>query len=112
MSVVLGVVCWVGAALLLMGAWLGARVLAKRVLGGRWPALHSSVGPAGAYLVCAALFTLSILFGGRAVPTLVVDVRPGPAERAGVQSGDRIVAIDEIEVHAWDEINQAVRRSP
>ena len=83
----------------MLGTWLGARTLIKHVLDERWPLAQALVGPAASYLACSVLFALSLFLGGRSVATLDVDVRPGaPAELAGLHSGDRIIAVDDVGV--------------
>jgi uncharacterized RDD family membrane protein YckC len=112
MFVLLGLAGWAGAALLMVGAWLGTRALVSRALGGRFGLVVGVAGPMGAYLVCALLFALAELIGGRGASSLVVDVRSGgPAEAAGILSGDRIVAVDDKELTSWDELMQTLRES-
>lgn len=46
-------------------------------------------------------------------PAMVGELTPGyPASQAGLQTGDRIVAIDGTPVHSWDDMTQIIRASP
>lgn len=64
----------------------------------------------GALLLVFCLKVVGNLAGGKAEPTLNVDVAPGPAERAGVQSGDRILSVDDAVLGDWDELRREIRR--
>lgn len=45
-------------------------------------------------------------------PVINVVTPGGPASRAGIQAGDRVVAVDELPIRTWPELVEAVRSSP
>jgi hypothetical protein len=49
-------------------------------------------------------FVVSHLIGGDPLATTTVTVRPGPAKEAGMQTGDRVVEIDERPIATWEEL--------
>ena len=64
---------------------------------------------AAAFLVCFALAFGAAQKLGRPEPTMSVRVLDGPAKRAGIEDGDRIVAVDERPVADWNTMRDAVR---
>jgi hypothetical protein len=91
------------------------RVHDRRLFGVYW---DSTLGPA-LLLRAAALFSvcvvvwavavLGLLASGSEQPTTRVHVLPGPAAKAGMQDGDRVVAIDGNAVGDWDAVLAASR---
>lgn len=69
-----------------------------------------AAGPLANYLFASVLMFFGFLLGG--VPdetSLRVTPTPGgPAAVAGIQSGDRILAIDDAEVRSWEDLVKAV----
>jgi regulator of sigma E protease len=67
-------------------------------------------GPLANYLFASVLFFSAFVIGGQPIPSLKVDVMPGGAAQKGqMQSGDRIVRIDQRELKDWDDLPQIVR---
>ncbi|MGB9866922.1 MAG: M50 family metallopeptidase [Bacillota bacterium] len=71
-------------------------------------------GPAVNMLLAVLVFSWAFGVFGRVEPTLQVnEVMQGlPAERAGVQPGDWVVAIDGLKLNAWDDLVSYVRARP
>ncbi|HET7539564.1 MAG TPA: M50 family metallopeptidase [Polyangiaceae bacterium] len=67
----------------------------------------SALGPLA---LCVALYWCANFFGGEPVPTTTVVVLDGPARDAGMQSGDRVVAVDGSSIEDWETLRRAVRR--
>src|SRR5689334_11474090 len=67
------------------------------------------VGVLGPYFVCVALFFVGRLVAGNTLPTTSVKVLDGPAQEAGILTGDRIVAIDGKVIDSWDSLRATVR---
>ena len=62
-------------------------------------------GPLVVYAGCVGLTLFSMRTRPEMVATLSVEVLPdGPAARAGMQTGDRIVAINGVAVTAWEQV--------
>jgi regulator of sigma E protease len=72
-----------------------------------------AAGPIANFLLAIAAYTW---IGGQGIPhppPVVGDVRLGsPAEKAGILSGDQIVAIDESPVRYWEDIRDAIAAAP
>ncbi len=72
-------------------------------------------GPAMNYLLAVVIFaglTLSLGVGVTKDAT-ISQVSPGmPAEAAGIQPGDRIVAINGQPIHTWDEMTELIHSHP
>jgi len=68
-----------------------------------------SASSAAAFLVCFALAFGAAKSLGRPEPTMTVRVLDGPAKRAGIEDGDRIVAVDDQPVTEWNAMRDAVR---
>ncbi|HEY2483774.1 MAG TPA: site-2 protease family protein [Candidatus Binataceae bacterium] len=69
-------------------------------------------GPAANMLFAPVLLTLIFMYG---VPTplpVIDELTPGmPAVQAGLQSGDKIIAIDNKAISSWEEFSDAVKAS-
>ena len=71
-----------------------------------------AAGPLTNYLFASILIFFGLLIGGKEVPdegSMRVQVEPGPAQIAGVETGDRILQVNGGAVHNWDELKAAVR---
>lgn len=121
MYLLLGVVGYAFVILVLASsAHFGARV-AARALGAspfRWFAADDSArnlavralsSLAALLAVMVALF-VAYLSAGENVATLNVEVMPGPAQQAGIQSGDRILKVDGRPVATFDALRNEVAR--
>ena len=70
-------------------------------------------GPAANFIL--PIFIYFVLFAGQTeLPAAVVgDVfEDSPAARAGIASGDRVLAVDGDGVHYWEELERAIRKRP
>lgn len=66
---------------------------------------------AGSFMnVFIAIVVMTILIFNSGVPTTVVEkvAVNSPAYEAGMKSGDKILKIDQIEIHEWKDLNQAI----
>jgi hypothetical protein len=120
MYLILGVVGYVLVfALLAFAAHLGA-VGAARVLGlapFRW--FEAEAGARSALVrIASSLVTLvaamvaiffASLWAGESVASLEVTVAPGPAQEAGIRSGDRVLTLDGRELRSFDALRAEVR---
>ncbi|HEY5955530.1 MAG TPA: RIP metalloprotease RseP [Polyangiaceae bacterium] len=67
-------------------------------------------GPFANYLFASVLYLIAFVVGGQPVPSLKVDViAGGAAEKATMQSGDRILRIDGRTLKTWDDLPEIVR---
>ncbi|MHC8509617.1 MAG: RIP metalloprotease RseP [Rhodospirillales bacterium] len=68
-------------------------------------------GPAANFVLAIVVFAALAMFTGSPDPSSKVgDVGPGtPAEQAGLQSGDRIIAVDGAPVETFQDLTRAVR---
>jgi regulator of sigma E protease len=74
-----------------------------------------AAGPLTNYFFASVLVFFGLLIGGKEVAdeaTMRVTVEPGPAQVAGVESGDKIDAVNDQAVHNWDELRKAVSSHP
>jgi regulator of sigma E protease len=69
-------------------------------------------GPAMNFVLAAVIFALVFVILGRPVSPAVIGrvVEGGPAARAGLSTGDRIVAVDDRAVEYWEDLLQAVQQ--
>lgn len=77
--------------------------------------LTIAAGPLTNYLFASVLIFFGLLIGGKEVPddaTMRVVVEPGPAQVAGMQTGDRVLDVDGHPVRTWDELRKAVSAHP
>jgi len=71
-----------------------------------------AAGPLTNYFFASVLIFFGLLVGGREVPdetSMRVDVENGPAMVAGMQTNDKIDAVDGAPVHNWDELRNIVK---
>lgn len=69
-------------------------------------------GPLFNFLFAALLFMLIFLLGFPVMTTKIGDVKPSfPAHKAGIKTGDRIVAVAGREVKSWEEMALAIRKT-
>ncbi len=74
-----------------------------------------AAGPLTNYFFASVLIFFGLLIGGKEVPdetTMRVMVEPGAAQAAGIETGDRVIAVNGQEVHAWDALRKAVSAHP
>lgn len=75
-------------------------------------ALIVAAGPLGNFALAWLLFTTLFATGIQVPTSQVGDVQEGmPAAVAGLQGGDRIVAVNGVPVRRWDEVSEAIRSS-
>ncbi|HZU84693.1 MAG TPA: M50 family metallopeptidase [Polyangiaceae bacterium] len=74
-----------------------------------------AAGPLTNYFFASVLIFFGLLIGGKEVAdeaSMKVVVEPGPAQIAGVETGDRIVEVNGSAVHDWTELRKAVSSHP
>jgi regulator of sigma E protease len=74
-----------------------------------------AAGPLTNYFFASVLIFFGLLIGGKEVPddaSMRVVVEAGPAQVAGVQTGDRIVEVNGVTVHTWEELRKSVSVHP
>ncbi|MCU0655212.1 MAG: RIP metalloprotease RseP [Polyangiaceae bacterium] len=65
------------------------------------------------YLVASVFFLASILISGEPRPTTTVQVMKDlPAAQAGMQDGDKVLAIEGAPVQSWEDFRQSIARRP
>jgi regulator of sigma E protease len=72
-------------------------------------------GPITNYFFASVLFFFGFLVGGQEVRddvSMRVVVEAGPAQVAGVETGDRIVEVNGVGVHNWEQLKKAVSAHP
>jgi regulator of sigma E protease len=74
-----------------------------------------AAGPLTNYFFASVLIFFGLLIGGKEVPedsTMRVVVMAGPAQSAGIATGDRVLAVNGHDVHDWKELRKAVSAHP
>ncbi len=74
-----------------------------------------AAGPLTNYFFASVLIFVGLLVGGNQVPdetSMKVIVEAGPAETGGVQSGDKIDAVNDVPVKNWEELRKSVSAHP
>jgi regulator of sigma E protease len=74
-----------------------------------------AAGPLANYFFASVLFFFGLLIGGKEVAddaTMRVVVEAGPAQTAGMQTGDRVLSVAGHDVHTWEELRKAVSSHP
>src|SRR5580700_12799 len=74
-----------------------------------------AAGPLTNYFFASVLIFFGLLVGGNQVPdeaSMKVIVEAGPAESGGVQSGDKIDAVNDVPVKNWEELRKSVSAHP
>lgn len=78
-----------------------------------WRSLIILAGPGSNFLLAIVIFWVVFMFGVPTLATKVGEVMEGfPAHEAGVQSGDRITAIDGQPIEKWEELAAQIHKSP
>lgn len=124
MSGVVGLLIAVACAgvVLVAGRWLAGLPFGERgllaaitpwaVASGRLRAARAAGGIVGFYLGIAAIVTIGALAGGTPVydetSMRVTVAASGPAARAGIRDGDRIVAVEGTSITDWDQLRKVV----
>ncbi|HEX6273203.1 MAG TPA: PDZ domain-containing protein [Polyangiaceae bacterium] len=122
-SFLAGIVGWVLVPVAVVAAAYAAGKLAARSLGVPDFRLLAAGKPgtglrrfgvraastAGAFLVAWLLSFGAALSLGKTEPTMAIRVHEGPAKRAGLRDGDRIVAVDDRSVATWEAMRNAVQ---
>jgi regulator of sigma E protease len=132
---VIGLLALVVGGGFVIGALLLARFAAARIFGvrarGAWlfgagdawsdvslgkRASFAASGLAGYWCGIAIIVAAGFMIGGEPhvdETSMRVTVAPGgPADRAGIRNGDRIVDVDGVSVHDWDGLKSEVARHP
>jgi regulator of sigma E protease len=74
-----------------------------------------AAGPLTNYFFASVLIFFSLVIGGKEVPdtnTMKIAVEPGPAQVAGMRTGDRVIDVNGEAVHTWDELKKVVSSHP
>src|SRR5262249_19240224 len=75
-------------------------------------------GPLANYMFASVLFFVSLYFGGKppadvtTMPSQVMVIEGGPAERAQIQNRDRIVEVAGVPVETWLRMKQEISKHP
>lgn len=74
-----------------------------------------AAGPLTNYFFASVLIFFGLLVGGNQVPdetSMKVTVEAGPAQTAGVETGDKIDEVNGTAVHNWDDLRKNVSSHP
>jgi len=74
-----------------------------------------AAGPLTNYFFASVLIFFGLLIGGKDVPdeaSMRVAVEPGPAQVAGMQTGDRVLEVNGKAIHNWAELKSSVSAHP
>jgi regulator of sigma E protease len=74
-----------------------------------------AAGPLTNYFFASVLIFFGLLVGGNQVPdeaSMRVAVEPGPAQTAGIETGDKIDEVNGVPVHGWEELRKNVSAHP
>jgi regulator of sigma E protease len=74
-----------------------------------------AAGPLTNYFFASVLIFFGLLIGGKEVPdetSMRVVVEAGPAQVAGVETGDRILEVNGVHVRNWEELRKSVSAHP
>jgi regulator of sigma E protease len=74
-----------------------------------------AAGPLTNYFFASVLIFFGLLIGGKEVPddaSMRVVVEPGPAQAAGLVTGDRIVEVNGATVRNWEELRKSISAHP
>jgi regulator of sigma E protease len=86
---------------------------ANATLGARMATI--AAGPLTNYFFASVLIFFGLLIGGKEVPdetSMRVVVEAGPAQTAGMRTGDRVLEVEGRGVSTWDELRKAVSAHP
>jgi regulator of sigma E protease len=74
-----------------------------------------AAGPLTNYFFASVLIFFGLLIGGKEVAddaSMRVVIEAGPAQTAGMQTGDKVLSVNGQDVHGWDELRKAVSAHP
>ena len=74
-----------------------------------------AAGPLTNYFFASVLIFFGLLIGGKDVPdeaSMRIAVEPGPAQVAGMQTGDRVLEVNGKAIHNWAELKSSVSAHP
>lgn len=93
-------------------AWVPGQTFHEKSVARR--AFAVAAGPLANFLLAVVLFAALFTFAGRpVVPSVLGEVQAdSPAERAGLRTGDRVLAIDGTAVRTFDELRSLVSARP
>jgi regulator of sigma E protease len=78
-------------------------------------AVTIAAGPLTNYFFASVLIFFGLILGGKEVAdetSLHVVVEAGPAQVAGIVTGDRILEVNGVALHRWDDLRKAVSAHP
>ncbi len=74
-----------------------------------------AAGPLTNYFFASVLIFMGLLIGGKEVgdeTSMRVVVEAGAAQTAGVETGDRVLAVNDHEIHSWEELRKSISSHP